>query len=48
LAAGFLVTDIHAPPGAVELSNEELEQLGQLAPGARSSEELVDEDRGTY
>ncbi|HLY26187.1 MAG TPA: hypothetical protein VKQ72_07595 [Aggregatilineales bacterium] len=48
LAAGKLLTSIHAPPGAVALSNEELEKLGQLAPGARSSEALLDEDRGKY
>jgi hypothetical protein len=48
LAAGSLVTDIHAPVGAVALSNEELEQIGQLASGARSSEELLDEERGKY
>ncbi|MHB8627010.1 MAG: hypothetical protein ACYDBJ_06110 [Aggregatilineales bacterium] len=48
LAAGRLVTGIHAPPGAVLLSNEELEHLGQLAPGARSSEAMLDDERGPY
>jgi hypothetical protein len=48
LAAGFLVTNIRAPEGTVPLSNEELERLGRLLAGARPSEELIDEDRGTY
>jgi len=48
LAAGRLVTGIHAPPGAVLLSNEELERLGQLAPGARSSEAMLDDERAPY
>ncbi len=48
LAAGSLVTDIHAPAGAIALSNEELEKLGQLAPGAHSSEVLLDDERGSY
>ena len=46
--AGFLSTSIHAPANAVALSDEELMRLGQLAPGARPSEELIDEDRGLY
>jgi hypothetical protein len=48
LAAGKLVTDIHAPEGTVALTPEELLRVGQLPPGARSSDELVDEDRGLY
>ncbi len=48
LAAGALVTDYHAPPDTVPLSNEELEQLGQMPPGARSSESIIDEERGLY
>ena len=48
LAAGVLNTSIHAPVGTVPVSDEELERLGQLSPGARPSEELVDEDRGLY
>jgi hypothetical protein len=48
LSAGYLVTTIHAPEGAVALTNEELEKLGQLAPGSRSSEDLLNEERGTY
>ena len=48
LAAGFLVTTIHAPEGTVPLTPEEIMEIGKLPPGARSSEELVDEDRGLY
>ena len=48
LAAGKLVTTIHAPRGAVALSNEELAKLGQLPPGAQTSEDLINEDRGEY
>jgi hypothetical protein len=31
-----------------DISDEELEMLGQIKSGARSSDELIDEDRGTY
>ena len=48
LAAGKLVTDIHAPEGTVALTPEERFRIAQLPPGARSSDELVDEDRGLY
>jgi hypothetical protein len=48
LAAGFLTTDIHAPQGAIPLSSEEIAQLGRLPSGARPSEDLIDEDRGSY
>ncbi len=48
MAAGILNTSHRAPEGAVALSNEELARLGQLTPGARSSEELIDEERGRY
>jgi hypothetical protein len=48
LAAGKLVTDLHAPEGTVALTAEELLQIGQLPPNARPSEELIDEDRGLY
>jgi hypothetical protein len=46
LAAGFLVTDIHAPAGTVPLSDEELAQLDQRVPGSKTLDELIDEDRG--
>src|SRR5437879_893346 len=48
LAAGRLVVNFGIPEDIEPISEEELEELGHLAPGARSSEELVDEDRGTY
>src|SRR5436309_1216794 len=48
LAVGFLTTDIRAPEGTVPLSDEDLAHLGQLPAGARPSEDLIDEDRGTY
>lgn len=48
LAAGALVTWLHAPEDAVALTPEERMEIGQLPPGARPSEELVDEDRGEY
>src|SRR5260221_4684002 len=48
LAAGILNTSHRAPEGAVTLSNEELARIGQLTPGDRSSEELIDEERGQY
>ena len=48
LAAGKLVTDIHAPEDTVPLTLEERQRIGRLAPGARSSEDLINEERGTY
>ena len=48
LTAGFLATDIRAPDGTALLSDEDLAHLGQLPAGARPSEDLIDEDRGTY
>src|SRR5579871_4032672 len=48
LAAGKLVTDLRAPEGTIALTPEEILQIGQLPPGARTSEELIDEDRGPY
>ncbi len=48
LAAGSLVTSIHAPEGTIALTPEELLELGKMPPGARPSEELIDEDRGLY
>ena len=48
LAAGKLVADLHAPEGTVALTPEERMRIGTLPPGARPSEELIDEDRGLY
>jgi hypothetical protein len=46
--AGLLSTWQKAPEGYVPLTPEELLELGTLPPGSRSSEELIDEDRGEY
>jgi len=48
LAAGRLVTERFAPDDAIPLSDAELQRLGTLPPGARPSEDLIDEDRGAY
>ena len=47
LAAGLLATDLGISDDEIEtVSDEELEQLGAMLPGARPSEEIVAEDRG--
>ncbi len=46
-AAGYL-SNIRAPADAVPLSDEEIARIGRLPPGARPSEELIDEDRGPH
>lgn len=48
LAAGKLAIDLSIPDDIEPETEEELDELGRLAPGSRPSEELVDEDRGTY
>lgn len=48
LAAGFLVTDLGIPDDARPLTEKERERWGRLPPGARPSDELIDEDRGLY
>ncbi|GAF67875.1 unnamed protein product [marine sediment metagenome] len=48
LAAGLLATDLGIPDDLESLSDEELEQLVQMSPDARPSEELINEDRGQY
>lgn len=48
LAAGFLVTGYEVPQNFVPLSPEELLKVGTLPPGARPSEELINEDRGEW
>lgn len=45
-AAGVLATDLQIPADAAPATDEELEQLGKMRPGARPSEELIAEDRG--
>jgi hypothetical protein len=44
--AGLLVTDFEIPPDLEPVSDDELEQLGVMRPGARPSEDLIAEDRG--
>lgn len=44
--AGVLVMDLELPPDLTPVSDEELEQLGEMRPGARPSEEIIAEDRG--
>jgi hypothetical protein len=48
MAAGVLVNprELGIPEGIEYVSDEELEELGILPPGARPSEDLIDEDRG--
>ncbi len=48
LAAGALSTAHEAPAGAVAMTVEERIRIGTLPPGARSSDELINEDRGEY
>jgi hypothetical protein len=48
LAAGALVTEFEIPEGARRLSIEERKQLGSLPSGARSSLDLINEDRGEW
>ncbi|GAC1437886.1 MAG: hypothetical protein NVSMB65_12220 [Chloroflexota bacterium] len=47
-AAGFLVTDLHAPDDGVVVTDEDLPRLGRLAAGARSTADLLDDERGRY
>jgi hypothetical protein len=46
LAAGALVTSFEVPEGTIRLTVEERMRIGTLPAGARSSDELIDEDRG--
>jgi hypothetical protein len=48
LAAGALVTQFDVPADAVRLSVEERLRLGTLPPDARSSLDLINEDRGDW
>ncbi len=48
LAAGFLTSGIPVPEDTVLLSPDDLLRAGRLTPGARPSEELINEDRGEY
>lgn len=44
-AAGLLVTEHYLAPGTRIPTDEEVRAAGILPPGARPSEELIDEDR---
>ncbi|MDQ3249659.1 MAG: hypothetical protein M3Q45_10705 [Chloroflexota bacterium] len=44
--AGMLSTAHRAPEGYVPMTDEERMQLSKLPPGARPTDEYVDEDRG--
>lgn len=46
--AGILATELGIPEDLVPITDEELEHLGEMSHDARSSEDLLDEDRGTY
>jgi hypothetical protein len=46
--AGLLSTAHTAPPDTIPLSPKELLDAGTLPPGARPTDELVDEDRGPH
>lgn len=48
MAAGALSTTHRAPEGAQSLSAEERERVWQLFSQGRSSDEIINEDRGTY
>jgi hypothetical protein len=47
-AAGHLAVVLGIPDDIEPANEEALEELGQLPLGAKSSEELIDEDRGQY
>lgn len=48
LAAGALRTAIEIPAGARRLSLAERLEIGKMPPHARTSEDLIDEDRDDY
>ena len=48
LAAGALVTNLGIPDDIEPISDEEFLELGKMPPGARPSQELIDEDRGLF
>jgi hypothetical protein len=47
-AANFLLTSIPAPEDLEPLTSDELLEIGRLPPGAQSSQEIIDEERGQY
>jgi hypothetical protein len=44
-AAGRLSVDLNGPDDYETLSDEELDELGRLAPGAPTAQEIIEEDR---
>ncbi len=48
LAAGALVTEFQIPENAVRLTVEERMQIGKLPTDARTSLDLINEDRGEW
>lgn len=48
LEAGILVTDLGIPENIRRVSDEEIQRAGQLAPGARSSDEIIHTERGSH
>jgi hypothetical protein len=48
LAAGALMTRVNVPNDTVLLSPEALLEIGRLPDSARTSEALIDEDRGDW
>ena len=48
LAAGSLAVDLDIPDDLVPLTEEELDELGRSLPPGRSSDDLINEDRGDY
>jgi hypothetical protein len=48
LAAGVLATDLGIPDDIQPLSEQELDRLGRLLAGGRSTLDMINEDRGTY
>jgi hypothetical protein len=44
--AGVLANDLVLPADLTPVTEEELEQLGEMRPGARPSEDIIAQDRG--
>ena len=44
--AGILANDLVLPADLTPVTEEELDQLGAMRPGARPSEEIIAQDRG--
>lgn len=46
--AGLLSIELGIPEDIAPVSEEELEQLGKMSPEARSSEDLLNDERGNF